>query len=431
VINFEKIKTKLFVVLKKPIFWSLGVNFVSLSLGVMIVLSLGLFFDATELGLYFTFTGLSVLVFFAEFGFGQIIIQLCKHYCSNAEKYALFKYSILFWFRTSSFLLFLVLSLLPFIVGFESVKGISYLKEWIVFSFSITCNYYLSKNFYLLQGEDKMLQYWRFRFFEFGLYSVTLLVFIALEFGILSLVLATLISLIINIVYIKYKVGFFEIEKIIKRSIVFDFWRREIATLQFKIGITWLGNNSVTRLITPVIFTTHSASLAGQYGMSLALITIAYSVSVIMINIKIPVLSRLAVEKDIKKFELLFNRGIFQGIASFMGTLVFGFLFFKIAIHYDIIDLDRLLDAVGLSYLVGINFLLLVISFISSYMRCFKEDYLAIYSVVANLVVIFSSYFALEYLSFNIFLSLYFLIIVMQAIISIKAFFRFRNLKTC
>lgn len=150
---------------KKPAIWSLGVNGISLCLGSVILLSLGIIFEENEQGIYFTFTGLGTLVFFAEFGLGQTIIQLYKHFYDNKEDSKAFQYCVILWFRISLLLLLGALFLVPYFVDFEIDKVSNYNDEWIVFSIFIAWNYYLSKDFYLIQGKDKMLQYWRFRFF--------------------------------------------------------------------------------------------------------------------------------------------------------------------------------------------------------------------------------------------------------------------------
>jgi O-antigen/teichoic acid export membrane protein len=414
---------------KKPAIWSLGVNGISLCLGSVILLSLGIIFEENEQGIYFTFTGLGTLVFFAEFGLGQTIIQLYKHFYDNKEDSKAFQYCVILWFRISLLLLLGALFLVPYFVDFEIDKVSNYNDEWIVFSIFIAWNYYLSKDFYLIQGKDKMLQYWRFRFFEFGIYSLILLALIILGFGISSLLIATCISTFVNFLYLFSTGVFFQEKTTITFLTAFNFWRLHLAKIQFRIGITWLGNNSINRLIIPLVFVTQSAAIAGQYGMSLTLISIGYSVSAILVNIKIPVMSSLIVKKDYGRFEQLFIRGVWQAFTMYLVVISLIAVLLIMLFEYSLFDQFRLLDMNGIFIIFIIYLLLMFINFFACYMRCFKEDLIAKYSFLANCFILILGYFILKNFSLDIFLSSYLLIVLVQFYFSAMSFFRFRRLQ--
>lgn len=413
--------------LEKPALWSIGVNGISVTLGSVVLLSLGVFFEGQEQGIYYTFTGLGALVFFAEFGLGQTIIQLYKHFCDNQEDDTALRSSVFLWFRISLFFLLGTFFLVPFFVDFEIAKSENYTDEWIIFSLFIAWNYYLSKDFYLIQGENKMLQYWRFRFFEFGVYSLVLLILIILGFGISSLVMATGVSTLVNLFYLTRCGVFSRDKKRITLIAAFDFWRLHLAKIQFRVGVTWLGNNSITRLIIPVVFVTQSAVAAGQYGMSLTLISIAYSVSAVLVQIKLPAMSELVAKKSFDRFEELYSRGVVQALTMFLVVISFEAILLMGLFEYSLLDRTRLLDTYSILVIVGIYVLMMFINFIACYMRCFKEDRIAGYSLLANFFVIVFGYTILQNSSLNLFLGSYLIIVIVQFYFSATALVRFRN----
>jgi O-antigen/teichoic acid export membrane protein len=417
------------IVLEKPAFWSIGVNVISVALGSLVFLSLGFFFGPNEQGLYFTFVGLGSLAFVAEFGIGQTIIQSNHHFRDDPETHALFKYSIVLWYRVSVCLLLVAFFIIPLFFNFEKSPEESCLAEWITFSIAIACNFYLSKDFYLMQGEEKMLQYWRFRFFEFGLYSLTLLILILLGFSLWSLVIASSVSAVVSALYINRSSEFLTVKKHIKASVAFDFWLHQVAKLQFKVGVISIGNNSITRLITPLLFLTHSAVTAGQYGMSLSLVAIGYNVANVLINIKLPTLSALVIKNDFSRFEALFSRGLIQALTMFLVILILEAGLLMGLIEFSFFERGRLLDANEIILIAGTYTLLMLINFISCYMRCFRVDYLAGYSVLANVLVLMSAHIILKDSSLNLFLTIYLLVVLLQFAFSAVSFSRFRKLK--
>ena len=412
--------------LNKPVVWSLGVNFVSLTIGTLVIISIGYYFDMAKQGVYFTFTSLAMLQFCAEFGLGQTIIQLTKHYTHTPSDYSKFKQAIFIWFKLTSIILTLVLLTIPLLVNFELSESESYIAEWYFYSFSVVINYFYSKEFYLYQGENRMLQYWRFRFLQFTGYSVILLTLITLDYGITALVIANFVSMMVNLIYLKINKSSFGIVQEESYKTIYDFWRKELYLLQLKIGITWLGNNIVNRFITPIIFATNSAVLAGKYGMSLSLASICFSVATIMINIKIPTLSQLAAKGDNLKFESLFKRGFLQGVVAFGIIVIFETLALFILDYLDYFDKERLLEQKSLILLVCIYLIFTVVSFISNYMRCYRVDNIAFYSLCANLTLLIFSTYILKKFEFQSFMFFYFAVIFLQLILSYISFHKFR-----
>jgi hypothetical protein len=62
-------------------------------------------------------------------------------------------------------------------------------------------------------------------------------------------------------------------------------------------------------------------------------------------------------------------------------------------------------------------------------MRCFRVDYLAGYSVLANVLVLMSAHIILKDSSLNLFLTIYLLVVLLQFAFSAVSFSRFRKLK--
>lgn len=85
-------------------------------------------------------------------------------------------------------------------------------------------------------------------------------------------------------------------------------WREEIWPLQWKFALTWIGGYLLHALFTPVLFAFHGAVVAGQMGMTLALVSMLTSVSYAIFSTKIPLLAQRAARKEFDEMDRLFQR---------------------------------------------------------------------------------------------------------------------------
>jgi hypothetical protein len=79
-------------------------------------------------------------------------------------------------------------------------------------------------------------------------------------------------------------------------------YKEEIFPYQWKIALSWISGFFIFQLFNPVIFATEGAIIAGQMGMTLAILSAIQSLSMSWMSTKVPLFSNLIA---LKKYNTL------------------------------------------------------------------------------------------------------------------------------
>lgn len=107
-------------------------------------------------------------------------------------------------------------------------------------------------------------------------------------------------------------------------------WRREIWPMQWKLGLAGLANYFVFSLFNPVMFLYHGASVAGQMGMSLQIVSAAQLIALSWVSAKAPQFGMLVARRDFEELDRLWRRitlislGVVVLGAIAIGLLIYG-----------------------------------------------------------------------------------------------------------
>jgi uncharacterized membrane protein (DUF485 family) len=85
-------------------------------------------------------------------------------------------------------------------------------------------------------------------------------------------------------------------------------WRRELWPMQWKVGLSWLSGYFSFSLFTPVLFHYHGAVVAGQMGMTWALVTAVSAVSSTWVYSKVPRLGMMVARREFGVLDRLIVR---------------------------------------------------------------------------------------------------------------------------
>jgi O-antigen/teichoic acid export membrane protein len=215
--------------------------------------------------------------------------------------------------------------------------------------------------------------------------------------GLSSVLSAILLLLIIFSKYKKVLISIWETEIIEKVH-----YRKEIFPYQWKIALSWISGYFIFQLFNPVLFATEGAIVAGQMGMTLAVLNGILALSYTWMSTKISLFSGLIAQKRYSELDRIFNLTLKQSVFINVVALLFMFLIVfiirsnNIQINGKLLGL-RFLNYIPLIFMMIPAFLNQFTSSWAIYLRCHKEEPYLISSIVGGILCAFSTIFLGKY----------------------------------
>lgn len=168
-------------------------------------------------------------------------------------------------------------------------------------------------------------------------------------------------------------------------------YRLEIFPFQWKIALSWISGYFIFQLFNPVLFATEGAIVAGQMGITLAVLNAILMFTLSWINTKVPIFSNLIANKKYKDLDFLFNKTLRQSTYLNIVALLIFFLGIFLLRFFDIKLGNKNLGDRFLNYLPMIAMMIPIIlnhivSAWATYLRCHKKEPLLYQSIVIGLL---------------------------------------------
>lgn len=309
-------------------------------------------------------------------------------------KLSFIKQFIIKWYSFLSLLLFLSLS----IGGYYFMKQASiksdipislWLLPWLVISLFRSLQLFISPLLIFLEGINEIENINRFRLQQSLRERIISWIIIILGGKLWLFSGASIINIIGQIHFFKKKY-FLLLKDLLKlKSKKNNLWKNEIFPLQWKYGISTLSGYLNFSFIVPLIFLFYGPVVAGQMGISWAIITVFWSLSVTLITTKIPSFAMYAANKDFIKLNKLFVKSTFSSTLLLILTTILLLL--------GIIVLKLFYPEISGRFLPSSPFIIFSLSIIphhlkysmTSYMRALKQEPFWKISVLESLLFIF------------------------------------------
>ena len=150
-------------------------------------------------------------------------------------------------------------------------------------------------------------------------------------------------------------------------------WRHEVWPMQWRFAITVVSGYFTYQLLTPVLFYYHGPVVAGQIGMTMAVVNAIYFVALAWVSARVPRFGGLIARRDWIGLDTLFSQ-VFKrslGVVSAGACGVLGLLW--LLQQYFPIG-QRFLPAPQIALLMGAAVADLVINAIALYLRAHKKE---------------------------------------------------------
>lgn len=397
-------------------------RFIQASGGIITLLFVAKSLTKVEQGYYYTFGSILAIQIFFELGFSNIITQFVAHENahlvwnnktsfsgseeSSSRLASLLRFTVK-WFAVISVLLFFGLLIAGYFFFSEYGNvNVNWHIPWLILSVTTSLSLMVSPILAFFEGLGRVKEVAQIRMAQQVVQLSFALTLLSLDFKLFSVPVATIVSFSIIPLWIffgnKRELLTFIWNKIGDRHVNY---RKEIFPFQWKIALSWISGYFSFQLFNPVLFATEGPIVAGQMGMTLAVLNSIFALTFSWISTKIPVFSNMIAKKEYNQLDRLFIKTLTQSsILNALGlflfiSVVFSLHFFEVKIG-DKNFYDRFIPLLPMVFMMIPILLNHFIASWATYMRCHKKEPMLIPSVVMGIlcsisIVFFSKYFGL------------------------------------
>ena len=391
----------------KAIAYSSGARIIQAFTGVISIFFITRYLSGIEQGFYYTFGSILAIQVFFELGFTGIITQYVAHEASHLllkedntfegdEKYksrlaSLLQFSIK-WYAIIAVLFFIVLLIIGYLffnTYDTSCESVSWKIPWLILVTSTAIKLFQAPFTSFLMGLNKVKEMNQIGFYQQIILPLSAWIGLMVGFKLYVVGISSLLSVIIWNIYIartnlqSILLNLFN-ENISERVS----YIKEIFPYQWKIALSWISGYFIFQLFNPVLFATEGPVVAGQMGMTLAVLNGIQALSHSWLNTKVPLYSRLIALKDYNQLDNIFQLTLKQmTFVCFCLLLIMligigGLRYFEIAINGNLLG-DRFLPFIPLIAMMVTLFINQYVASWATYLRCHKKEPFMINSICA------------------------------------------------
>lgn len=397
----------------KAIFFTTSARIIQGIGGIVSVIFIARYLNGIEQGFYFTFSSILAIQIFFELGLNGIITQYVAHEVShldlNEDKYegnqkylsrlASLLHFCIRWYRLLAILLFVILNLVGYVFFnhfYDADEKVNWILPWVILSFGTTLYFLISPFVAFIEGLGKVKEVSKIRLIQqiFSMFTLWSGLFFGLKLyvgGISTLVGLTVLFFFIIRKFRPLLKNIYIVKVVEKVS-----YKSEIFPYQWKIALSWVSGYFIFQLFNPILFATEGAIVAGQMGMTLAVLNAILGLSQSWITTKIPTFSGYIAQKKYLLLDKLFNKTLIQSsIINLLG--LFGFIIALFIIRYYNISIgeksfsDRFLNFLPLIFMMIPIFVNHIVYSLAIYLRCHKQEPMLIQSITIGILCALST----------------------------------------
>lgn len=378
--------------------------------GVVTIFFVAHFLTGMEQGFYYTFGSILAIQVFFELGLNGIITQYVAHEVSylkwdseivlsgpkiNLSRLASILHMTIRWYMVIACILFIILVVtgLFFFNHYDTSGGfVIWVLPWFLVSLSTTVAFLLNPILAFMEGLGKVKEVAKLRLTQQLI--TTFVIWASLLSGakLFASGLGNLIGLLIMmsiLIFNRYRGMLINIWKNLGAERVN--YKSEIFPYQWKIALSWISGYFISQLFNPVLFATEGPVVAGQMGMTLAVLSGVFSLSFSWMSTKVPRYSGLIAQKKYNELDFLFDRTLRESVLiNGMGLIVLFIIvyFFR---HYEMTLGNRFLPYLPLLLMSVPIFINQIVCSWALYLRCHKEEPFLVQSLVSAILTSLST----------------------------------------
>ncbi|HWJ36320.1 MAG TPA: hypothetical protein VNR70_13700 [Steroidobacteraceae bacterium] len=401
----------------KPLLWGLSSKILTAMSGPITAALIAYYFSADLQGYHYTFLSLTALQIFVELGLTNVVIAFASHEWAqlgfnpeggiSGDARAMSRLSSLarfslHWFAIAATALVLLLAVAGLVFLSSPRTGgisISWRGPWIALCVVTGMNVMLVPAWAILQGCGQIQSFYYCRVIEIPLRTIAMWVAVLMNAGLWSAGIAFFISLL-WVVYFLFSRFHLFFSTLFRSQIAEKIaWTQEILPLQWRIALSWMSGYFMFSLFTPALFRFQGPAIAGQMGMTWALLAGISGLAGTWIQVKIPHLGLLVARKDYLPLDLMMRKaGTISAVVTLVGVSIFYGILLILA-RYEPVLREKLLPTTPVVFFMAAEVLRQISFAQSSYLRAFKKEPFLAMSLVLGLSVGAAVILCAKYLS--------------------------------
>lgn len=277
-------------------------------------------------GYYFTFASILTFQTLFELGFGTVIQQFASHEWAHLsadshgrirgdavsrQRLASLARLAFRWYGTVSILVVVGLGtggFFYFHAFSKTASAVSWPFAWwmvCLLSGALVC---LAPALSLLEGCNQVSSVYGLQLVQAVTSRTVLWITIWMGSGLWTLSFAKATTFLVGSMFLFSKYGTFFGHLLSEPSRERIVWRQEIWPFQWRIAVSWAGGYLLFSFFTPVLFAFHGPVVAGQMGMTLALVGALSSICTTIVGTRVPRFAISAARGDYQELDRLFRR---------------------------------------------------------------------------------------------------------------------------
>lgn len=379
--------------------------------GITTIFFIVRYLDTVEQGFYYTFGSIIAIQIFFELGLSNIITQFVAHETANlkwdgntklvGDEKSLSRLASLLqfcvkWFSAIAIFLFfglLIAGFLFFTKYEKSDSNVVWQSPWAILAIITALDLIVSPILAFFAGLGLVAEVAKIRLVQQACQLFSLYLFLIFGFKLYSSPLATSIAFLIVPLWLLFTY---------KKKLLINIWKSlgkwkvsykvEIFPFQWKIALSWISGYFIFQLFNPVVFATEGAIVAGQMGMTLAILSGVLSIPLSWINTKVPLFSSLIAKKEYRILDSVFNRTLLQSCLVCLFALLILNVTIVVLRFYQIPIANRFLPFKFLLLLSLATFVNQFVSSLATYLRCHKQEPFLLLSIVMGILTTGSTF---------------------------------------
>jgi hypothetical protein len=434
-----------FVGIERALLWGLFSKVLTGIAGPITAALIGYYFSPELQGYHYTFLSLTALQIFAELGLTSVVISFASHEWAklnldtkngiDGDARALSRLSSLAsfslsWFAIAAtiFVLLLIIAGLSFLSSSPShATPVAWRGPWIALCIVTGLNVMLVPAWAILQGCGQIKSFYFFRVIDIPLRTTAMWIAVLMHAGLWAAVIASCVSLIWAASFLRSRFHLFFARLFNSQGKEKIPWTREILPLQWRIALSWMSGYFMFSFFTPMLFHFQGPVVAGQMGMTWALLTGISGLTGTWMQVKIPDLGLMVAREQFRLLDrVVLKAGIISTALTFVGVSLFYGVLLLLA-RYEPALRGKMLPARPVIFFMTAEVLRQISLAQSSYLRAFKKEPFLAMSLVLGLAVGVAALLCAKYFSVSEVSLCYLLAIIISLFWGTRILTHFRN----
>jgi O-antigen/teichoic acid export membrane protein len=415
----KRIASKLGV--DKAIFYSSSSRIIQAFTGVASIFFISRYLTGIEQGFYYTFGSIIAIQVFFELGLNNIITQYVAHEASHLtwsnsytlkgesgykSRLASLLHFAIKWYSviaSAFFIILLIVGLFFFSHSYENSDAVSWKIPWFLICIGAAVNLFTTPILAILMGLDKVKEVSKIRFYQQIILPLSAWLGLILGFKLYVVGISSILSASLVIIYI-FSTDFKKIIQNLWNVLITEkvSYMKEIFPYQWKIALSWISGYFIFQLFNPVLFVTEGPIVAGQMGMTLAVLNGIQAFSMSWLNTKVPLYSKLIALKNYHQLDTIFNKTLKQMalVCCVLLAIMFAGIFIirqtGIKLGNNYLG-DRFLDYIPMILMMVPLFINQYVNSWATYLRCHKQEPFLVNSISGGILCCLSTVFLGKY----------------------------------